>query len=116
MSVSAPAPQSLGGRSYAFNSWSDGGAQNHGITAPATAQTYRATFDQLSSAPGIAGAWSFDEASGAQALNSAGAAGPGTIAGATRGAGRFGGALTFDGVDDWVTVADAGALNLSRRA
>jgi PKD repeat protein/glucose/arabinose dehydrogenase len=43
-SISAPTPQSLGGSSYAFSAWSDGGAQTHNITAPATSTTYSATF------------------------------------------------------------------------
>jgi PKD repeat protein/glucose/arabinose dehydrogenase len=42
-SVSAP-NQSLGGTSYIFSFWSDGGAQTHTITAPATAASYTATF------------------------------------------------------------------------
>jgi glucose/arabinose dehydrogenase len=45
-SVSAPSPQSLNGTSYGFSSWSDGGAQTHNITAPATATTYTATYTQ----------------------------------------------------------------------
>jgi glucose/arabinose dehydrogenase/PKD repeat protein len=43
-SISAPSPQTLGGVSYGFQSWSDGGAQTHNITAPATAATYTATY------------------------------------------------------------------------
>src|SRR5512135_2535531 len=31
-------------RSYTFRSWSDGGAQTHNVTAPATPTTYTATF------------------------------------------------------------------------
>jgi glucose/arabinose dehydrogenase/PKD repeat protein len=42
-SVSAPSPQTLNGNSYAFASWSDGGAQTHNITATA-ATTYTATY------------------------------------------------------------------------
>jgi PKD repeat protein/glucose/arabinose dehydrogenase len=42
-SVSAP-NQSLGGTSYLFSSWSDGGAQTHTITAPSTPATYTASF------------------------------------------------------------------------
>ena len=42
-SVSAPSPQTLNGNSYAFASWSDGGAQTHNITATATT-TYTATY------------------------------------------------------------------------
>ena len=41
--VSAPSPQQLGGQSYAFQSWSDGGAQFHTIVANASA-TYTATY------------------------------------------------------------------------
>ena len=36
--------QSSGGTSYTFQSWSDGGAQQHTITVPSTAQTYTATY------------------------------------------------------------------------
>jgi glucose/arabinose dehydrogenase len=44
-SVSAPSPQRLTlGLGFRFSSWSDGGAQSHNITAPATATTYRANF------------------------------------------------------------------------
>jgi PKD repeat protein len=42
-SVGAP-DQSLGGTSYLFSSWSDGGAQTHTITAPSTPASYTATF------------------------------------------------------------------------
>jgi glucose/arabinose dehydrogenase len=42
--LSAPSPQTKGGKSYIFQSWSDGGLQNHTITAPATATTYSARF------------------------------------------------------------------------
>jgi glucose/arabinose dehydrogenase/PKD repeat protein len=43
-SVSAPAPQTLGGTTYAFDTWSDGGAATHNLVAPATPATYTATF------------------------------------------------------------------------
>ena len=43
-SVSASSPQSLGGQSYTFSSWSDGGAQSHNIVANASA-TYVANYD-----------------------------------------------------------------------
>ena len=39
----APSPQTLGGTSYSFASWSDGGAATHDITATASA-TYTATY------------------------------------------------------------------------
>ncbi|MFY1672963.1 PQQ-dependent sugar dehydrogenase [Plantactinospora sp. WMMB334] len=43
--VSAPGPQRLGPATYAFESWSDGGAATHVITAPATSRSYTATYD-----------------------------------------------------------------------
>ncbi|HXG76564.1 MAG TPA: PQQ-dependent sugar dehydrogenase, partial [Gaiellaceae bacterium] len=43
-SLSAPSPQTSNGTSYAFSSWSDGGAQAHNVTAPAGGATYRATY------------------------------------------------------------------------
>ena len=42
--VSAISPQTKGKKTYSFNSWSDGGAQTHVITAPAAATTYTARF------------------------------------------------------------------------
>ena len=50
-SVSAPSPQTTGSQSYAFSSWSDGGAQSHTITAPSANATYTATFTASSSPP-----------------------------------------------------------------
>lgn len=42
--ISAPSPQNKGSKTYRFVSWSDGGAQTHDVTAPATSQTYVARF------------------------------------------------------------------------
>ena len=42
--VSAITPQTKGKKTYTFSSWSDGGAQTHIITAPATNATYTARF------------------------------------------------------------------------
>jgi uncharacterized repeat protein (TIGR01451 family) len=42
-SISAPTPEMLGGTSYAWASWSDGGAQSHNIVASASA-TYTAAY------------------------------------------------------------------------
>ncbi|HXQ55033.1 MAG TPA: PKD domain-containing protein, partial [Actinomycetes bacterium] len=39
--------QKYRGRTYAFVSWSDGGAQTHTITAPATPTTYTATYQRV---------------------------------------------------------------------
>jgi hypothetical protein len=43
-SISAPSPQTLGGFTYGFLAWSDGGSQTHIVTAPASASTYVASF------------------------------------------------------------------------
>jgi len=43
-SVNVATPQGSNGARYTFASWSDGGAQNHTITAPASAATYTASF------------------------------------------------------------------------
>jgi glucose/arabinose dehydrogenase/PKD repeat protein len=42
--ITAPSPQTKAGKSYNFQSWSDGGARSHTIVAPATATTYTARF------------------------------------------------------------------------
>jgi glucose/arabinose dehydrogenase len=42
--VTAPSPQVLNSRSYAFYGWSDGGAQTHTITGPAVDTTYTASY------------------------------------------------------------------------
>jgi beta-lactam-binding protein with PASTA domain/Ca2+-binding RTX toxin-like protein len=54
----------------------------------------------------------FDEAAGSTAINSASASFNGVIRQALRVPGKFGRALQFDGVDDWVTVTDTTASPL----
>jgi hypothetical protein len=69
----------------------------------------------VSAAPtNLIGAWGFDEANGTTTADASGQNNTGTLNGPTRdAAGRFGGALSFDGVNDWVTVADANVLDLT---
>jgi glucose/arabinose dehydrogenase len=43
-SITAPSPQTKSGKSYTFQSWSDGGAQTHNITAPAAPATWSARY------------------------------------------------------------------------
>jgi glucose/arabinose dehydrogenase len=44
--IAAPLTQALNGTGYEFVSWSDGGAAQHDVTAPATAATYTATYQR----------------------------------------------------------------------
>ena len=64
--------------------------------------------------PGLVAAYNFEEASGSTVVDASGKGNTGTISGASRiTQGRFGKALSFDGVDDWVTVNDAPSLDLT---
>jgi concanavalin A-like lectin/glucanase superfamily protein/Big-like domain-containing protein/putative Ig domain-containing protein len=66
-------------------------------------------------ADGPVAAYSFDEGAGLTARDDTGRLQTGTITGATwTSTGRFGSALRFDGVNDWVTVADSSWLDLTR--
>ena len=117
----APTPQPLAGKSYAFSSWSDGGAAAHSVTAPSstTPASYSANYTEVACATpaNLAGAWGFDETSGPTTADASGNNNTGTIAGATRvTSGRYGSALSFDGVNDIVNVADSASLDLTNRA
>ncbi len=59
-------------------------------------------------------AYSFNEGTGTSLVDRSGRGHTGTISGAAWSAqGKFGGALSFDGVNDWVTVSDTAALDLT---
>jgi len=63
---------------------------------------------------GLVAAYGFDEVSGVTAVDASGNGNHGTITEATRiTSGRFGKALQFDGVNDWVSVNDSASLDLS---
>jgi hypothetical protein len=47
--IGVPTPQTLGGKSYAFGSWSDGGGASHTITTPGADATFTATFQEITS-------------------------------------------------------------------
>jgi hypothetical protein len=55
-------------------------------------------------ASGLAGYWAFDEGRGSVARDSSGGGRNGSIRGARRAPGRIGGALKFDGANDYVSV------------
>jgi len=114
--ITVPSPQVSGSDTYLFSSWSDGGARTHNIVAPDSPATYTATYVRDSTVPpaGLVAGYGFDELSGLTVSDRSPNANTGTLSGATRAlAGRFGGALSFDGVNDWVTVADSASLDLS---
>jgi chitodextrinase len=64
-------------------------------------------------ASGLVAAYSFDATSGSALADSSGNANNGTVSGPTWSTGHTGGALSFDGVNDWVTVADSASLDLT---
>jgi hypothetical protein len=62
----------------------------------------------------LAGWWKFDESSGTIAYDSAGE-NDGTINGAAWTTGLIGGALDFDGVDDYVLVSDSDSISVGNK-
>jgi hypothetical protein len=60
--------------------------------------------------PGLVGWWSFDEGSGTVAGDNSGNGNNGTIFGATRVAGKYGNALSFDGLSSYVDLASSAIL------
>ncbi len=69
---------------------------------PASAQT------------GLVAAYGFNEGAGTTAADASGNTNTGTLSGATwNAAGRYGSALSFDGSNDWVTIADKSVLDLT---
>jgi glucose/arabinose dehydrogenase len=110
--INAP-PQVLGGISYAFQSWSDGGAASHSITIPESGGSWTATFKPSGVSPDLVAAYSFDEGIGSTVQDASGHGNDGTVQGSTwRPDGRFGGALEFTG-GDVVLVPDSASLDLT---
>jgi hypothetical protein len=63
---------------------------------------------------GLVAAYGFEETTGSSVIDASGNGRTGTITGATRTtAGQFGRALSFDGVDDRISIADAASLDLT---
>jgi glucose/arabinose dehydrogenase len=99
--------------SYAFVSWSDGGAQSHGIVVPTVDQSYVATF-AATGVVGLVAAYGFNEGTGTRVTDASGNGNTGTISGATwTTSGKYGKALSFNGSGAVVTVNDAPSLDLT---
>ncbi len=95
------------------DSFSYTGSDGRGAVATATVTV---TVNAAAPAPaGLVLALGFNEATGTAAIDASPAANNGTLSGATRVAGRTGsgGALSFDGDNDWVTVADSPSLDVT---
>jgi len=100
--IAAP-NQSVGANNYTFDSWSDGGAQQHTITVPDTNRTFTAGFTSTPNSS-LVGHWTFDEGSGTAASDSSGNGHHGTLVNnpTWMSQGKIGGAISLDGVDDYV--------------
>ncbi len=111
-SLAAPTPQTQNSSLLGFASWSDGGAATHDVIAPATATTYTATYKPES---GLVAAYGFEETSGTAVNDSSPAKNNGTAVGGplSTAAGRFGRALSFDGVNDLIRVPYTSSLDLN---
>jgi hypothetical protein len=68
---------------------------------------------QPTSTTGLVAAYNFDEGSGTVVRDLSGNGNNGTISGATWAPGLFGGALSFNGANSWVTVNDSSSLHLT---
>ena len=60
--------------------------------------------------PGLVAAYAFDEGSGTTAVDASGNGRTGAVVGAGRTAGRYGGALSFDGTNDYVGLPALGTF------
>ena len=104
--------QTKGSTSYTFASWSDGGGQSHGITTPQQPATYIATFNARAST-GLVAAYSFDQGTGTSVIDASGNNNTGSIVGATWTAGKFNGALSFNGTSARVDIPNSSSLQLT---
>ena len=109
--------QSAGGNNYTFASWSDGGTQTHTIQVPAAAQTYAATYNVGQATTGLMAAWGFNEGAGATGADASGNGNVATLLnGLAWGTGKYGGGLSFDGTNDYLTAPNSSSLNVAGSA
>jgi methionine-rich copper-binding protein CopC len=83
------------------------------IEIPSSGVTVQVSF-QATSTAGLVAAYTFNEGSGTTLTDSTSNHNNGTISNATWAPGRFGGsALSFNGVNSWVTINSSSSLNLT---
>ena len=86
----------------------------HGAVSALLTLTTLTCVHSASAQNGLVAAYGFNEGSGTTTTDASGNANTGTLSGATWStAGRYGGALAFDGTSAWVTVPDAAVLDLT---
>ena len=101
---------------YAFASWSDGGAEAHTVTVPADRPERSPPRFQPDAAPRPASSppTASTRAAARRSTDAPGHGHTGTLTGPTwSAAGRNGGALSFDGVNDCVRINDHAELDLT---
>ena len=99
----------LTGGTYYYRVTAVDNAGNEGAPSPQASATV-----PTGPPAGLVGEWGFDAGIGTTAADSSGTGNTGTIGGPTwTTTGKFGSALTFDGVNDIGTVADANNLDLT---
>ena len=106
------------GSGFVLAGWSGGGCSGTGTctVTVSVATTVTATFTPAPPPPsgGLVAAYSFDQGSGATVSDLSGQGNAGTISGATwTTQGRFGSALSFDGANDSVDLANPQELQLT---
>lgn len=103
--------------SYALTGLQEGATYYFAAKAYDTTRTTSSGFSNevsttIASTP--VAAYNFEEVSGSKVIDASGQGNHGTRSGTSRiSQGRFGKALSFDGLNDWVTVNDAASLDLT---
>jgi glucose/arabinose dehydrogenase len=113
--VDAP-QQMLGPVAYTFNSWSDGGAQQHILVAPTSPASHLATYTAapVLPLPGLVARYAFEEATGSVTADLSGNNNSGTLSGGVSWTtGKFGTGINFGGASGEVVASDAPSLDLT---
>jgi glucose/arabinose dehydrogenase len=114
--IDVPSPQTVGGKSYDFSSWSDSGAKSHVISTPATDTTYTATLQTGTTTPAPQPTlyWPFDN-NLTESIRNTSTSGRGTLTYSTDRPSAVASniaSLSFDGADaTYVAVAGDQILN-----